>query len=149
MSCPRYRFVFSWLVMLTLGLAPLGNAHSADNPANPLITDRGLFRPLILITPSLDNADYRRIREQLQDQRGEFERRQMVLYSIEAGNGHRAGRPMTPYETQAVLEAMNVAPDGPLTVILVGMDGGKKMQLEGFVPPRQVFDIIDKMPIRQ
>ena len=79
MSCPRYRFVFSWLVMLTLGLAPLGNAHSADNPANPLITDRGLFRPLILITPSLDNADYRRIREQLQDQRFDAVKLRLVV----------------------------------------------------------------------
>ncbi|MCG7600610.1 DUF4174 domain-containing protein [Halomonas sp. McH1-25] len=145
----RYWFTLLGLVTLTIGLPSSGHALAADNPANPLVTDRGLFRPLILVTPSLDNADYHRIRMQLQAQRDAFEQRKMVLYSIEAGNGHRAGRPMTPYETQAVLEAMDVSPDGPLTVILVGMDGGKKMQLEGFVPPRQVFDIIDNMPIRR
>lgn len=146
---PHYWFSLLCLVTLMAGASPPGDAHAADNPANPLITDRGLFRPLILVTPSLDNADYRRIREQLHAQRDAFEQRKMVLYSIEAGNGHRAGRPMTSHETQAVLEAMDVAPGGPLTVILVGMDGGKKMQLEGFVPPRQVFDIIDNMPIRR
>lgn len=145
----RYWFTLLGLVTLTIGLSSSGHALAADNPANPLVTDRGLFRPLILVTPSLDNADYHRIRMQLQAQRDAFEQRKMVLYSIEAGNGHRAGRPMTPYETQAVLKAMDVSPDGPLTVILVGMDGGKKMQLEGFVPPRQVFDIIDNMPIRR
>ncbi|GHB07531.1 DUF4174 domain-containing protein [Modicisalibacter luteus] len=146
---PRYWFALLSLITLTIGLPSPSEVSAADNPANPLVTDRGLFRPLILVTPSLDNADFRRIREQLQAQRDEFEQRKMVLYSIEAGNGHRAGRPMTTYETQAVLEAMEVAPDGPLTVILVGMDGGKKMQLEGFVAPRQVFDIIDNMPIRR
>lgn len=139
---------FHLVIGLLAGMVTIGSVFAAKNPANPLITDRGLFRPLILVTPSLDNADYRRIREQLQAQRDEFEQRQMVLYSIEAGNGHRAGRPMTPYETRAVLDAMDVSADGPLTVILVGMDGGKKMQLEGFVPPRQVFEIIDNMPIR-
>ena len=56
---------------------------------------------------------------------------------------------MTRFETEALLEALEVDPQGPMKVILVGYDGGKKMQLEGFVDPRQVFDIIDRMPIRQ
>lgn len=125
-----------------------GIASAAKNPANPLITDRGMFRPLIIVSPSLDNEAYRRMREHLQQHRDAFAERKMVLYAIEGGNGHRAGRPMTEHETRAVLEAMEVDPRGPLTVILVGMDGGKKMQLEGYVDPQQVFEIVDNMPIR-
>ncbi|WP_227367668.1 DUF4174 domain-containing protein [Halomonas sp. M20] len=124
-------------------------AFAADNPANPLITDRGKFRPLILVTPSIDNDDYVQMREQLQHHREEFDDRHMVLYSVEDGIGHRTGRPMTRFETEALLEALEIDPQGPMKVILVGYDGGKKMQLEGFVDPRQVFDIIDRMPIRQ
>ncbi|SHE53861.1 protein of unknown function [Modicisalibacter ilicicola DSM 19980] len=134
--------------LLALGVL-MENAHATDDPANPLVTDRGMFRPLILVTPSIDNADYMRMREALQKHREEFDDRRMVLYSIEGGNGHRAGRPMTRFETRALLEALEVDPQGPMQVILVGFDGGKKMQLEGYVDPRQVFDIIDKMPIRR
>lgn len=38
---------------------------------------------------------------------------------------------------------------GPLTTVLVGKDGGKKVQQEGFVDPRQLFDTIDNMPMRR
>ena len=144
------RLVSRLLIATLLSLGGLvGTTSAADNPANPLITDRGMFRPLILVAPSLDDADYQRMREALQRHREEFDDRQMVLYSVESGQGHRAGRPMTKFETRALLDALEVNPQGPMRVILVGYDGGKKMQLEGYVDPRRIFDIIDKMPIRR
>ncbi|WP_048305933.1 DUF4174 domain-containing protein [Halomonas sp. PR-M31] len=145
----RTRAALFFTICLIVWSLAVPSAFAADNPANPLITDRGKFRPLILITPDIDNEDYIRMREQLQRHREEFDDRRMVLYSVEGGNGHRAGRPMTRFETEALFEALEVDPQGPMKVILVGYDGGKKMQLDGFVDPRQVFDIIDKMPMRQ
>ncbi|MGC3871683.1 DUF4174 domain-containing protein [Halomonas sp. GXIMD04776] len=140
--------LLSWICLIVWSLA-VPTTFAADNPANPLITDRGKFRPLILVTPSIEHDAYVRMREQLQRHRAEFDDRRMMLYSVEDGNGHRTGRPMTRFETEALLEALEVDPQGPMTVILVGYDGGKKMQLEGYVDPQQIFDIIDKMPMRQ
>lgn len=136
---------FCWLVWATLA----GGVAAADNPANPLITDRGTFRPLILVAPSASHNAYQRMRAQLEQHRDAFDQRRMVLYTIAGAEGQRMGRAMTEFETRALLEAMDVAPHGALTVILIGLDGGKKMQLEGYVDPRQVFDIIDNMPLRQ
>lgn len=132
-----------WLTLLA------GAASAAENPANPLITDRGLFRPLIIVAPDGDALAYRRMLEDLAQRREAFEERKMLLYTIAGGRGRRAGKPMTDTETHAVLEALDVPATAPLTVILVGLDGGKKMQLEGYVAPRQVFNIIDNMPLRR
>lgn len=139
------------LTWLSLGVT--SSAMATENPANPLITDRGKFRPLILVAPSLDDADYLRMRSRLDERQAAFAERKMVLYSVagtrEGNSGQRAGQPMTEFENRALLEALEVDTQGPLTVILVGMDGGKKMQLEGYVAPQSIFDIIDNMPIRQ
>ncbi|GAB2791857.1 hypothetical protein GCM10027040_17450 [Halomonas shantousis] len=135
------------LISLLVWTASIAAASAAD-PANPLITDRGLFRPLVLVTPDADNAAYQRMREQLRRRQDDLRQRQMVLYSVEAGSGQRTGQAMTPFETRALLKALGIDPQGPMTVILIGMDGGKKMQLEGYVDPQQVFDIVDNMPRR-
>ncbi|THD66350.1 DUF4174 domain-containing protein [Robertkochia marina] len=34
-------------------------------------------------------------------------------------------------------------------VVLVGKDGGKKLTTEGLITPREVYDLIDSMPMRQ
>ncbi|MDW5378325.1 DUF4174 domain-containing protein [Halomonas sp. HP20-15] len=135
------------LCLATMLLA--AHAAAAENPANPLVTDRGLFRPLIIVAPSAADPDFRRMRERLATRQAAFDQREMLLYTIAGDYGERAGKPMTDAEVSALLEAMDVDTQGPTTVILVGKDGGKKMQLEGFVPPQQVFDIIDRMPMRR
>lgn len=137
-----------WSLCLSTALLA-SHAPATENPANPLITDRGLFRPLIIIAASAADTDYRRMRERLEARQAAFEEREMLLYTVTDGHGERAGKPMTEAETGALVEAMDIDPQGPTTVILVGKDGGKKMQLEGYVPPQQVFDIIDRMPMRQ
>ncbi|WP_136068864.1 DUF4174 domain-containing protein [Modicisalibacter radicis] len=137
-----------WCLCLSAAL-PASLAAAAENPANPLITDRGLFRPLIVVADSADDPDFQRMLARLETRRAAFEEREMLLYTLAGGRGERAGRPMTEAEVGALVEAMKLDPQGPTTVILVGKDGGKKMQLEGYVAPQQVFDIIDRMPMRQ
>ncbi|MHB0776289.1 DUF4174 domain-containing protein [Halomonas sp. WWR20] len=138
------------LTMLCLLLwSALAATASAADPANPLMTDRSMFRALILVTPSAEDDAYRRMQEQLRQREDDIAQRRLMLYRIEAGKGQRAGRPMTPFETRALLNALDLDPQGPLTVVLVGLDGGKKMQLEGYVAPQQIFDVIDNIAIRQ
>ena len=65
---------------------------------------------------------YQRMREQLQRYRDALAQRRTVLYSIENGNGQLSVRPMTRFETRALLDAMQVSPHGPMPVLLVGLD---------------------------
>ncbi|MFD2191654.1 DUF4174 domain-containing protein [Pistricoccus aurantiacus] len=139
------------ILLLTGGLMGTGIAQEGGvNPAaNPLITDQGKFRPLILVTPSAENADYQRMLADIQRQRASLEERRMLLYRIEDSEGWREDKPMTAPETRALLEALELDAQGPLQVVLVGLDGGKKMQLEGHVELQEIFRTIDNMPMRR
>lgn len=124
-------------------------AVEADPAANPLLSDQWRSRPLIMVTPSADNSDYERMRGIVETQRNAFNDRDMVLYTIENGTGMKEGQPLTENETRSMLAALGLSASGPLTAVLVGKDGGKKVQQEGFVDPRQLFDTIDRMPMRR
>ncbi|MCK0713879.1 DUF4174 domain-containing protein [Chromohalobacter sarecensis] len=140
----RTALLACWMLVL---LGPMNTAHAAD-PANPLITDHGLFRPLVIVSPQRDNDAYQRMQTQFKTSRAKFQARDMVLYRVENGQGYRNDEPMTRFETQALLKALALGDDAPLTTVLIGKDGGKKMQLEGFVAPEKVYHIIDQMPMR-
>ncbi|ARS54426.1 hypothetical protein B9G99_05305 [Kushneria konosiri] len=131
---------------LTGGGAQAGEINPA---ANPLLADKWQSRPLIMVTPSADNPDYERMRGIIETQRDAFNDREMVLYTVENGDGSKDGQALTEIETDALLDALGVNARGPLTTVLVGKDGGKKVQQEGFVDPRQLFDTIDNMPMRR
>ncbi|RKR03446.1 uncharacterized protein DUF4174 [Kushneria sinocarnis] len=139
-----------WLLcaMMAAGIGVAGGASAAD-PANPLVGDRWTFRPLIIVTPSVDNPDYQRMRGILASHHKAFEDRDMLLYTVENGEGERAGQPMTDAETTALLNALELDPHGELTTVLVGKDGGRKVQQTGPVDPMTIFDTIDRMPMRQ
>lgn len=70
----RTALLACWMLVL---LGPVNTAHAAD-PANPLITDHGLFRPLVIVSPQRDD-DYQRMRTQLRASHAKFEARDMVL----------------------------------------------------------------------
>ncbi|WP_245392763.1 DUF4174 domain-containing protein [Salinicola halimionae] len=124
-------------------------SNDGKNPANPLITDKWNFRPLILVTPDAEQPAYRHLRQQLDETQDQFTDRDMLLYTVEGNSGTRHGQPMTPYETQALLEALGVSPDQGVTTILVGKDGGKKVQQQGDVELQDIYSTIDSMPMRQ
>ncbi|WP_251978776.1 DUF4174 domain-containing protein [Salinicola avicenniae] len=130
-------------------LTSSASADGGKDPANPLITDRGQFRPLILITPNETQPAYRELRQQLEASRDAFEARDMLLYTIEGDHGTRLGQDMTPYETQALLQALDIDPANGVTTVLVGKDGGKKVQQRGHVSLQQIYDTIDRMPMRR
>ncbi|REC95167.1 DUF4174 domain-containing protein [Kushneria indalinina] len=141
-----------WLIpaLLAAGLTDGGAQAGESNPAaNPLLADKWQSRPLVMVTPSTDNSDYERMRGIIETQRGAFNDREMVLYTVENGDGMKEGQPLTAAETGALLSSLDLNAHGPLTTVLIGKDGGKKVQQEGFVDPRQLFDTVDNMPMRR
>lgn len=133
--------------VLCAALISAGPAAAAD-PANPLVSDRGSSRPLVIVSPSAADGDYQRMRGILADSAAQMNARDMVLYTIVEGQGQRDGHAMTEFETRALLGDLGLDPRGPLSVILIGKDGCKKVELQGFVAPQQLFDTIDRMPMR-
>ncbi|GHC22135.1 hypothetical protein GCM10010082_12570 [Kushneria pakistanensis] len=141
-----------WIMpaLLAAGLSGAGaQADQVDPAANPLLTDKWQSRPLVMVTPSADNSDYERMRGIVETQRNAFNDRDMVLYTVEDGAGMKEGERLTEAETGALLSSLGLNASGPLTTVLIGKDGGKKVQQEGFVDPRQLFDTVDNMPMRR
>ncbi|GHB24719.1 DUF4174 domain-containing protein [Salinicola rhizosphaerae] len=120
-----------------------------QNPANPLVTDKWNFRPLIILTPDPHAPAYQHLRAQLERSQDQFDSRDMVLYTIEGTQGTRHGQPMTAYETDALVKALGVSPDQGVTTVLVGKDGGKKVEQRGDIDLQQIYDTIDRMPMRR
>ncbi|AMM26919.1 DUF4174 domain-containing protein [Variovorax sp. PAMC 28711] len=135
------------LIAAALGLAALPAA--AD--VNPLVAERWKTRPIVVVVPAQDDPLLRRIDAALKQTatREAFIDREMVLYTVAAGDGRRNAVPLRPAQTRALLAALKLDGAGPPTFLLVGKDGGVKMTEGPSVDLAAVFAEIDRMPMRQ
>lgn len=124
-------------------------AANVDPAANPLLGETWNRRSLVLVAPDEQDRDLQRQRDELRATRGELQQRDVTLYSLMGTRGIHDGVPMSFEEVRALRDAMQLREGAPFTVILMGKDGGKKMQQEGFVSPDQIYQVIDNMPMRQ
>ena len=132
-----------------LAIVPVQAAHAAED--NPLGAERWKTRPVVVVVPATGHALIRRIEAALAEPaaREAFIERDMVLYTIEAGEGRRNGKPIDGSRTRAVLAALDLDANGPPTFVLVGKDGGVKLQEGADVDLQAVFAEIDRMPMRR
>lgn len=76
--------------------------------------------------------------------------REMVLFTVVAGQGRRADAPMTPAQTHSLEAALGVDANNSAQVFLVGKDGGVKLRERGDrVSLPEIFTLIDGMPMRR
>ena len=134
---------------LTLPIVP--PAHAVPLAENPLAAERWQTRPIVVVVPASDRALLRRIEAALERTatREAFVSREIVLYSVEAGEGRRSGVALTTGQTRALLGALKLESDGPPTLVLVGLDGSVKMVKGNDVDLHEVLAVIDRMPMRQ
>ncbi|BFO57228.1 DUF4174 domain-containing protein [Acidovorax sacchari] len=160
---PLHRRTLYRAAALALGMAALlrtawagesGNGHRNDRdaPTNPLTAEHWQTRPVVVIVPQENDPLLAKVRAALQEpaMREGFRERDMVLFTVVAGQGRRNGQPLGAARTAALLKALDLDARAPATFILVGKDGGVKMKEEGTVVDLQaVFAEIDRMPMRQ
>lgn len=141
------RLPCTWALAGTLALAA-GSARSDDNP---LVAERWKTRPLVVVAPSADDPLVQRVDAALQRtvEREAFVEREMVLYRVVDGAGSRNGQALTSAQTRALLDAVEVEARGPATLVLVGKDGGVKRTDRGDADLREIFQTIDRMPMRR
>ncbi len=141
-------FAVPVFAVAALLLPLMSAAASADNP---LIAERWKTRPIVVVVPDADAVLLRRVRSALEKtaSREAFIDRDMVLYTVVAGEGRRDGKLLGERRTRAMLQALGVPPEGPATFLLVGKDGGVKMKEGADVKLDDVFAEIDRMPMRR
>ncbi len=124
-------------------------AHASDG--SPLVAERWQSRPLIVIAPDARDATLVDLRTALARpvNREAFVEREMVLYEIVGGRASRNGQPLSNEASAALLKALRHPADAHARVLLVGKDGGIKVDQPGPVDPQALFSTIDRMPMRQ
>ena len=136
------------ITALAVGLG-LGAAQASES--NPLLAERWQSRPLIVIVPTAQDPTLMTLRAALgkPDTREAFVEREMVLYEIVAGAASRNRSGAKATSRPALLQAVGHQADAKARVILVGKDGGVKVDQPGPVDPESLFITIDRMPMRQ
>lgn len=131
--------------------AAAGAAGVSAQDANPLLAERWKSRPLVIVAPSTTDPTLVKMQDILQTPANQaaFKERQMVLYVVVGDRARRDDAWLSADQARAIRKAMDVAPDAPATVLLVGMDGGIKMREQGVIDARTLFGTIDQMPMRQ
>ncbi|MDI3381695.1 DUF4174 domain-containing protein [Xenophilus aerolatus] len=147
------RFWHRWFRFAMAGClaVPLGAAAAGAEGADPLIAERWKTRPIVVVVPRADHPLLRRVEATLAETAGReaFREREMVLYTVVAGEGRRNGRPLAAPRTAALLRAVGLDTSGAPAFVLVGKDGGVKMREGPDVDLQSVFEEIDRMPMRR
>lgn len=143
----RFAMLLPALGVFALAL-PAAQAAPGDNP---LLAERWKTRPVVVVVPKQGDALLERIASTLKQSaaREAFIERDMVLYTVVAGEGRRNAQALNPRQTRALLDALKLDAAGAPTFVLVGKDGGVKMTEGPNVDLNAVFAEIDRMPMRR
>lgn len=106
-------------------------------------------RIVLIFAPPLDDraAEQSRLLLSAPD---DLRRRDLLVVRVD---GHEIsvlfGTASGPLEAGELRAGYRVAPDESFAVVLVGKDGGEKLRRTTIVKPRELFAIIDAMPMRR
>ncbi len=130
---------------------------TAACPAQPSTVRamRNCYRPLLVFAPALDHTQLKAQFDLLKDHAAELKTR-AVLYVPIVPEGHNQPIPSSKIPTGRLSEddlaatrlRFKVAPEDFL-VVLIGKDGGEKLQSDKPVTIEQLKRLIDSMPMRQ
>ena len=138
------RFLFITLFMLNTSFA-------AGQPAARFeMKDlRWKNRVVVLFAPDAVHPDAAAVLQEVELYPSEFLDRDMVLVTaFEAGRGSVAGKPLATDAVSSLREEYGVAA-GAFRLLLIGKDGGVKLDRTESVHLNELFALIDTMPMRQ
>ena len=105
-------------------------------------------RVLLLLTDSLENPEYIRQTDALQQRPEELAERKLIVYTLNKGR-YAKGIPPGPWNTGVAWKPDTRDVKTGFRIVLVGLDGGVKMDKQAFVPPEELWTLIDGMPMRR
>ena len=135
------------VLLLTFSMTQAGEKDSvADLELDSL---RWKKRVLVLFSPSESDASFRSQKHGLDSTaEGVLERDLMVLEIIEQGQSRAGNRLLSEKSVQDIRKRVR-AQTGLFQVLLIGKDGGVKLRSSEPVSMKDLFGLIDSMPMRQ
>ena len=149
---PRRKIhMFRVLALACLSLPVMAGAVWAEETL--VVDDLGHYRwknrLLFLFSPSPDMPDYRALSKDLAGNPGGVRDRDLLVFHIlEQGPSLMGSREINSQAAENLRRRFGVR-QGAFTVVLVGKDGGVKLQQSGPVTSAEIFGLIDSMPMRQ
>jgi Domain of unknown function (DUF4174) len=151
-------FAMLWSLSFATGSGQTQNAQpSAACPAQPntLRAMRNCYRPLLVFAPAMDDAQLGEQFDQLKDHAMELKSRDLLFVPI-VPEGHNQPIPRSKLHTGSLSEdelaatrhRFKVEP-AEFLVILIGKDGGEKLNSRTPVTADQLEKLIDSMLMRQ
>lgn len=140
------------LCLFCLTLAALGSGRVWAEKTGD-VADLGQYvwknRLLFLFSPSPEAPAYKALSDELRrNPDGVRDRDLLVFRILEQGPSLVGSQEMSPQEAEELRRRFG-AGRGALTMVLVGKDGGVKLQRSEPVALSDIFGLIDSMPMRQ
>jgi hypothetical protein len=106
-------------------------------------------RVLVLFSPSESDASFQSQKKGLASSAEEvLDRNLMILEIVEQGQSRAGNQLLSEKSVQAIRKRFGVKV-GTFQVLLIGKDGGVKLRSSGPVSMKDLFGLIDSMPMRQ
>jgi hypothetical protein len=126
-----------------------GAALGEDTVSVDLNTYQWKNRLLLLFASSEEDPAYLTLKKEIDRQAVEVKDRELlVFYVLERGESRLDQERLSPDQALFLKKHLSV-PSGRFTIILIGKDGGEKIRQESPIDLKEIFAIIDAMPMRQ
>ncbi len=138
-------------ILLVMMISVLSMASSRSAPARPLNLSQFQWknRLLFLFAPDRDHPVFDKLQKSLTDQESEAAERDLKIFKIlESGSSSMNTEYLDPQTSQSLRKKFNI-PRGAFAVILVGKDGGIKLKRQEYTQLKDIFALIDAMPMRR
>lgn len=105
-------------------------------------------RLLIVVTEDTNNNTYQDQLAELQQHTSGLADRKLIVYQVQP-NQYKKGLTANPWQKGAKLFDTYQNTNATFNIILIGLDGGIKLQQSEFLSCTKLFSTIDAMPMRK
>ena len=137
------------LLAMIIAVVSFGSGRNAQAISLDLSQFRWKNRLVFLFAPSREHPLFDKLHRSIAIQKDEIADRDLVIFEILDSEPSRMDTsPLDPQTAQYLREKFNV-PRNRFAVILVGKDGGVKLNRQDQTRLEDIFALIDAMPMRQ
>ena len=142
-----YRVIFPSIIMAAV--VSSGTSRNEEVMSLDLREYRWKNRLLFLFAPNRDHPSFDSLHESIVACEAEADDRDLVIFEVlETAPCTVDGDPLDPASAQLLRDRFGAA-EGAFSVVLVGKDGGVKLDHQGQIRVEEIFALIDAMPMRQ
>ena len=135
--------------IMLLMAAPVFSSRDAQAQSQDLSLFQWKNRLLLLFAPNRSHPLFEALHKSLAASRSEAADRDLLVFEILESAASSMNNTSIDSDTARMLREKFDVQGGTFTVILIGKDGGVKLKRSDQVDLREIFDLIDSMPMRR